>query len=586
MLFAVALAGAALHAWTRAPRLDTRHHGEVLGWLRELKALDARWDVEALRGRIEFAPDARPSADTGAEVKRLRDAIAAAAVHAPDPQLKRGLEALVLALARKADLVEKFRNANTVTRHALARVLAAETETAGLVRGSWAEFKDRERLVAVESTVAHLLAEAQRYYHSAADSHRRGVEATAGDLRAAAGALPPALKEGLGRLDANVQQLLGAKPIEEALYEKLAVTTAGPRVDGMSAAYSAALSARLAERELRRAYLTAVLAAVLVGIAWLALRLAAGHRDRRRAAAELERRSAASEREIAAAHERLREVEAQLVQTEKLSTLGRMVAGIAHEVATPLAYVKGGLETVRGRLPAIARVLAETDKLVALIKGGAEPAALARQLAVVQAHAAEIEQRQVLGEMQRVVNDGHYGIDRISDIVASLRNFARADRGRMASFDLNEGLQSTLAIARHELKRHVVERHYGEIPPINCSPSQINQVLLNLVNNAARSIESGRGTIRLTTRREDEGHVAVEIEDNGRGIPPDVLPRIFDAFFTTRGDAEGTGLGLSISRRIVEEHGGRITVDSAVGIGTKFRVVLPVNPPAAGALAA
>src|SRR5262252_3983847 len=152
-------------------------------------------------------------------------------------------------------------------------------------------------------------------------------------------------------------------------------------------------------------------------------------------------------------------------------------------------------------------------------------------------------------------------------------------RGTIANFNLNEGLQSTLRIARHEVKRHTVQEDYGDIPTITCSPSQINQVLLNLISNAAQAIESERGLIRLCTRREDDAHVTVEIEDNGKGIPPDVLPRIFDPFFTTKDPGKGTGLGLSISHKIVERHGGSITVDSAVGIGTKFRVVLPLNPP-------
>src|SRR5262252_2469753 len=123
-------------------------------------------------------------------------------------------------------------------------------------------------------------------------------------------------------------------------------------------------------------------------------------------------------------------------------------------------------------------------------------------------------------------------------------------RGTIANFNLNEGLQSTLRIARHEVKRHTVEEDYGDIPTITCSPAQINQVLLNLINNAAQAIESERGLIRLTTRR----------EDNGKGIPPDVLARIFDPFFTTKEPGKGTGLGLSISHRIVEQHGGSISV--------------------------
>jgi signal transduction histidine kinase len=160
------------------------------------------------------------------------------------------------------------------------------------------------------------------------------------------------------------------------------------------------------------------------------------------------------------------------------------------------------------------------------------------------------------------------------------------DRSKVSSYNLNEGLESTMLLAKHELKRHTIQRRYKDIPAITCSASQINQVLLNLLNNAAQAIESEQGTITLTTHCDDDAHVALEIEDNGAGIPPDVLPKIFDPFFTTKDVGQGTGLGLSIVYKIVKDHGGKITVDSAVGIGTKFKLVLPLTPPETEELAA
>jgi signal transduction histidine kinase len=134
-------------------------------------------------------------------------------------------------------------------------------------------------------------------------------------------------------------------------------------------------------------------------------------------------------------------------------------------------------------------------------------------------------------------------------------------------------------LARHVLRRHGVKKNYGDIPPLTCSPSQINQVFLNLINNAAQAIDPGPGLITITTRREDDQHIAVEVADNGNGIPPEILPRIFDPFFTTKDVGKGTGLGLSIVYKIVEQHGGRISVASNPGVGTRFTVVLPLTPP-------
>jgi signal transduction histidine kinase len=178
-----------------------------------------------------------------------------------------------------------------------------------------------------------------------------------------------------------------------------------------------------------------------------------------------------------------------------------------------------------------------------------------------------------------LTKDGLYGIAQISEIVTNLKNFSRLDRSKVGSFNVNEGLDSALMLARHELKRHAVKKNFGDIPPLTCSPSQINQVFLNLINNAAQAIDPGPGLITITTRRDDDRHIAVEVADNGIGIAPEILPRIFDPFFTTKDVGKGTGLGLSIVYKIVEQHGGRISVASNPGVGTRFTVVLPLTPP-------
>ncbi len=162
----------------------------------------------------------------------------------------------------------------------------------------------------------------------------------------------------------------------------------------------------------------------------------------------------------------------------------------------------------------------------------------------------------------------------------NLKNFSRLDRSKVASFDVNEGVTATLLIAKTQLRGVAVDKRLGDIPPITCSPSQVNQVLLNLVTNAAQALDKPEKKILVVTRREGADAVAVEVFDNGKGIPPEVLPRIFDPFFTTKEVGKGTGLGLSIAYKIVAQHGGRITVKSQPGKGTIFTVVLPVHPPA------
>ena len=144
---------------------------------------------------------------------------------------------------------------------------------------------------------------------------------------------------------------------------------------------------------------------------------------------------------------------------------------------------------------------------------------------------------------------------------------------------MNEGVQATLLIAKSTLRKIDVERRLGEVPSITCSPSQVNQVFLNLVNNAAQAMDKPRGRITVATRREGDDAVAIDVQDNGRGIAAENLPRIFDPFYTTKDVGKGTGLGLSIAYKIVSQHGGRIDVRSTPGEGTTVTVVLPVAPP-------
>jgi signal transduction histidine kinase len=246
----------------------------------------------------------------------------------------------------------------------------------------------------------------------------------------------------------------------------------------------------------------------------------------------------------------LRETQTQLVQSEKMAALGNLVAGVAHEINTPLGAVTSNTDLV-GR--ALGR-LRETET-------GSD----ARRY-VERAAAAVDVSREACG--------------RIAHIVKSLRNFTRLDEAERKPADLHEGLESTLTLAAHVMKNRVaVRREYGILPPVDCHANQINQVFLNVLVNAAQAID-GPGTITIRTRCEERPTArmaVVEIEDTGRGIAPEHIAKIFDPGFTTKGVGVGTGLGLAICYRIVAAHRGTIAVDSAVGVGSTFRILLPLG---------
>jgi signal transduction histidine kinase len=275
---------------------------------------------------------------------------------------------------------------------------------------------------------------------------------------------------------------------------------------------------------------------------------------------------------------------AQLVQSEKMASLGQMVAGVAHEINTPLGYVRNNVEMMEGVFGQLVEVIGHFEDLTALFESGGDEAAITAQMVKASAAATELREAKVVEDSLALFKDTLFGVDQIREIVVSLKDFSRLDQARVAAVNLNDCIDQTLVIARNVLKGRVeVTKHYAELPPVSCSPSQVNQVFLNLLTNAAQAIDHDDGAIEIRTESEG-GFVSVSILDNGKGIAPENLQKIFDPFFTTKPVGQGTGLGLSISFQIVQAHGGSIRVASEVGRGTRFVVSLPVA--AANAIAA
>jgi len=254
-------------------------------------------------------------------------------------------------------------------------------------------------------------------------------------------------------------------------------------------------------------------------------------------------------RELAEAYAELKNAEVQLVQSEKMAALGRLVAGVAHEINNPVAFISSSVAPLRRRLetaaadasPEVAQLLADAREIVAVMARGAE---------------------------------------RTAAIVKDLRNFSRLDEATRKRVDLHDGLEVSLRLLESRWRDRIeIHRDYGTLPPVECDPGQVNQVFMNVLANACDAIP-GRGNLWLATRAEGD-RVRVTIRDDGVGMTPEVVGRIFDPFFTTKDVGSGTGLGLAISQGVLAAHGGRIEVESAPGRGATFRIILPVAQPAA-----
>ncbi len=264
----------------------------------------------------------------------------------------------------------------------------------------------------------------------------------------------------------------------------------------------------------------------------------------------------------------LRETQAQLIQVEKMSGLGRMVAGIAHEVNNPVTFIHNNL----------AHVAKYSEDLLMLVDGYAK--SLPDKPITVQAIEEEIELDFLRADLPAVIQSMKQGTRRIRDIVLSLRNFSRLDETGLKPANLHEGIESTLLMLQHRLQGQspiTIRKQYGDLEPIVCHANQINQVILNLLTNAIDALRLGKvdnPTIAIDTEITAE-FVTIAVWDNGPGIDPDVQTKIFDPFFTTKPVGQGTGLGLSTSYQIITQHNGQITVDSTIGKSTKFLIKLP-----------
>lgn len=286
-----------------------------------------------------------------------------------------------------------------------------------------------------------------------------------------------------------------------------------------------------------------------------------------RRTAELTHASEALRREI----DERKLLESQLVQSEKLASLGQLAAGVAHEINNPIGFISSNLGTLEGYFSKLQEML----DAYRLAEKALPPGTTEQQLAALR---EQVELDYLLEDIPVLIAESKEGISRAGKIVKDLKAFSRVDSSEQWQWaNVHDGINSTLNIAANELKYKAdVIKEYGDLPEIECLPSQINQVIMNLVVNAAQAMGAQRGKITIRSGVEDD-QVWLEVADNGSGIAPESLQRIFDPFYTTKPVGQGTGLGLSLSYGIVNKHGGHITVQSEVGVGTAFKIVLPIH---------
>ena len=284
--------------------------------------------------------------------------------------------------------------------------------------------------------------------------------------------------------------------------------------------------------------------------------------------------------ELEKALKNMKQMQTQLLQSEKMASIGELAAGVAHEINNPVGFVKSNLGTMEEYRKDLTTLLQSYAELESALAGSSR----AKQISTVQAAVRNISQVKedididyIMDDYPVLIEESVEGMARVAKIVDDLKDFAHPGKVRAEFSDINQGVLSTLNVVWNELKyKAVVRKDLGDLPLVRCYPQQLNQVFANLLVNAAHAVEKD-GEIRIRTEAEGE-RVVIRVSDNGCGIPREIIPKIYDPFFTTKEVGKGTGLGLNMVYNIIQTHKGTIDVESQVGKGTTFTIVLAVDP--------
>lgn len=282
--------------------------------------------------------------------------------------------------------------------------------------------------------------------------------------------------------------------------------------------------------------------------------------------------------EIKLAYEDLKKSERQLMQTEKMASLGLLIAGVAHEINTPLSYISSNIETVKANMAEMDGMMTSAEMMSKEVsKSPSDKQALVGLIKRIVIAYRNLIKRETLSDIDELLKDSSYGLNEISQLVNSLKDFSRLDSSNTQQADIHENLDATIKICGHVLgNRELVKTYDDDFPKVECMPGQLNQVFMNIITNAAQATKEEKGIIEIETKSTDND-VHIIFKDNGYGMDEETLGRIFDPFFTTKEVNEGTGLGMSLTYKIVNNHGGDINVVSEPDKGAQFTIRLPIK---------
>jgi len=369
-----------------------------------------------------------------------------------------------------------------------------------------------------------------------------------------------------------VEQISQQYPVADSLFKQLLAFNTNQLLNQIESDYANYHNDAIESSNFLRGALLIYGVTLLIALVFFAYKLWLNY-------VSLEQQIADRTEEIKTAYEELRESQEQLIQTEKMASLGQMVAGVAHEINTPLGYVTSNSSLLKLNLSDLSELTKKLQSLATEYRSSEQDNKAIKKLLVELIESEEeLEADILIAESMQLLDDGIFGLKEMSVLVKSLKDFARLDRQASEYVDIHTCLDSSLTIASNPIKENNVEivREFAELPMVNCSPVKLNQLFLNIITNACQAMSDKNGSLTLRTMT-DGGNIRIDFIDQGSGMDEQTRKKMFDPFFTTKKVGEGTGLGMSIAFKIIEAHKGRIDVSSVLDEGTTVSVILPID---------
>lgn len=368
----------------------------------------------------------------------------------------------------------------------------------------------------------------------------------------------------------HIATVIAEKDQTDAYLNKVLASTTSFHLAELSKSWGDWLNQLSSERDLFNQMVLVYIAVLLLFSGFIAIKL-------RSLYSSLDLEVAKQTAKVEEAYEELSQSEKNLMQSEKMASLGQLVAGVAHEINTPLGYISCNLDTVRSNMSGVGSLMKASRIMSEIITQ--KPLDTKKLSEVVKSNVLayrNLESSGALDETSELLNDSTHGLQEITNLVGSLKDFSRLDNSEATPTDVHPGLDATIKICANELGDRLVVKKYAEdLQKNSCIPARLNQVFMNILNNAAHATEEANGIIEIETANTESG-IRISFTDNGQGMDESTRSRIFDPFFTTKEINSGTGLGMSIAHKIIESHGGEIEVQSEPGTGTTISLLLPL----------